>query len=725
MKFNLKLGSVTGRVTLLLAALVAGAISIMAGLGYFKLSQVTDANSGIRIDRAARAATSIMNHALTGQFEAIRDEQGKPVALRIKEGKPEEVLSFRPKYDELLKEIGRNNQGAANLFRLNPETRAFDRFATTFRKPDGTMPPPMSIKEGHPAWKSIFNNKVHVGEVPVMGRLRLATLVPIQSREGAVAGALAVDVGWVDDLTVARDELRSTILITSGIILLVVIGFGISQTTRELTPLRRLAAHANRVAAGTSKRAVPYLDRNDEIGDLAQGLARVVELQSELSYLAYTDQLTGLGNRTRYLADLQDVVSRSVSGKSDWVLAHIDIDNFKDVNDAFGQAAGDKLLEELGAKIRGVVGEDAKLSRLDGDNFTLLIPHAGDLAGLSDVLEQLVSTLAEPVRLNQGEVLCGGSIGVVMLPKDAKSSDEAHRNADIALRKAKENGRGQFVFFASEMNEIVQSQIAMERRLRKALDNRDITIFYQPQINPFDNSIYGVEALARWNHADLGMIPPSEFIPVAESTGLIVELGAQVLDQACEQARSWLDTGFDCGHVSVNVSPLQLWQPDFVKVVKNTLERHNLPGRHLCIEVTESVLVDDTEDRVRRILDQLRGLGIVLALDDFGSGYSSLGYLNKLPFDQLKVDRSFVTDVDRDASKQSLLLGIVSLGQGLGLSIVVEGAETKEEVAAVKLIGCSSIQGYYYARPMPAGEVVAAVKAIAAAGCELAVAEVA
>ena len=708
----LKFTSVTSRVTLLLTVLVAISITVMASLGYAKLSQVTTSHSEIRIDRAARAASSILNHALNGQFDVIHDMQGRPIALRMQSGEPSSVLSFQPLFDDLLKEIGSTNQGAANLFRLNSETKGFDRFATTFRKPDGTMPPPMSISEGHPAWADISNNRVHVGEVPVMGRMRLAYLTPIQAQSGAVAGALAVDVGWADDLTVARDELRSTTIVTSGIILLIVVGFGILCITSALAPLRKLAAFANDVAAGENSRIVPYFERNDEVGALAQGLSRVVDLQTELAYLAYTDELTGLGNRARYLADLSKAVTDSLEGKGKWALAHIDIDRFKDTNDAFGQVAGDDLLKCVGKAICEAVPQSAKVARLAGDSFAVLIPHHGEMTELVGICDKLLMKLAEPILLKQGAVSANISFGVALLPKDAKSADEAHRNADIALRKAKDEGGGRFVFFAEEMNVTVQNQIAMERMLRQAIDNRDFTIFYQPQINPFNNELVGLEALARWPHAKLGMIPPNDFIPIAESTGLIVELGAILMDKACHQAREWLDEGFDFKYISVNVSPIQLWQPNFIKMLKNTLERYNLSGQHICVELTESVFVDHSGDKVNRVLEQIRGLGIMLSLDDFGSGYSSLGYLTKLPFEQLKVDRSFVSGVDRDVRKQNLLRGIVALGQGLGLSIVVEGAETREEIIMIKLIGSHAIQGYFYARPMPANDVISAIDKI-------------
>ncbi|MEN0087319.1 MAG: EAL domain-containing protein, partial [Pseudomonadota bacterium] len=552
----------------------------------------------------------------------------------------------------------------------------------------------------------------HVGEVPVMGRMRLAYLTPIQSQDGNISGALAVDVGWADDLTTARDELKTTILVTSGLLLLIALGLGLGVVSSALAPLRKLATFANDVAAGANTGPVPYTHKKDEIGALAQGLSRVVDLQTELRTLAYSDTLTGLDNRTKYLLDLAEVVSESLAGSRKWVLAHIDLDNFKDTNDAYGQRAGDDLLKCVGTMIKRTVGEDAKVARLAGDSFTVLLPDTSDINSLMAKCQELLDRLAEPFALRQGDVLVTASMGVVILPKDAKSADEAHRNAGIAVRKAKEQGRGRFIFFAEEMNEAVQKQIVMERMLREAIDNGEITLFYQPQINPFTHELVGIEGLARWQHKELGMISPCDFIPVAESTGLIVDLGTHVIEEACRQAREWLETGFDFKHLSVNVSPAQLWQPNFTNLVKQKLEKYQLQGRHLCVEVTEGMFVDYSNEKISQVLTNLRGLGIILALDDFGSGYSSLGCLNQLPIEQLKIDRAFVTGVHRDPRKQSLLRGVVALGQSLNLAIVVEGVETEDELMMVKLVGCDSIQGFFYSRPIPADKVATAVAAI-------------
>ncbi|MCY0151807.1 EAL domain-containing protein [Hoeflea alexandrii] len=705
------LKGITGRVTTLLVLIVSVSILITATLGYFKLYQVTAANSEIRIDRAARAATALFAERLASEFTVIRDEAGTPLALRLKGEDPTGALTFRDAHDALLKEIGAINQGAANLFRLNPESQAFDRFATTFRRPDGSMPPPMSIGIMHPAYDNLINNRPHLGEVPVMGRMRLAYLTPIQTATGSVAGALAVDVGWVDDLVAARNELRRQIIIATGLILVLVAAFGAASLGAELKPLRALSRYAEDLAAGAPAGAVPYRKRNDEIGALAQGLERVVALQGKLAHLAYTDPLTGLANRSRHLNDLDQALSESLSGQRKWTLLHIDLDKFKQVNDGYGQSVGDRVIKLIAARIKDTAGDSARIARLAADHFAVLIGDGRPAEEVETLAEKLLTEIHEPLQLNAGEIRLTGSIGIVLLQHDASDADEAHRNAGLALRKAKAKG-DRAVFFSSEMLDDFQNHMRIERMLRLAIADREIEVHFQPQVNPATHQLAGVEALARWTHPAEGPISPGMFIPIAEASGQIVDLGTLILELACEQAAKWRAAGFGFRHISINVSPIQLWQPNFIEVVKDALKRHDLAGNEICIEITEGVFVDQSKQRIEKVLAALRQLGVLLSLDDFGSGYSSLGYLNRLPFDQLKVDRSFVSDIDTDVRKQKVMRGILELGRGLGFDIVVEGAETLEEVTVIRDIGCDAIQGYYYSRLAPALLIPEVVKKI-------------
>lgn len=706
-------GSATGRITTTLVLVVAISIMVTAILGYVKVSDLTAANAAIRIDRAARTAAAAVAHDLESEFESVLDKEGRPLAIRLKADNAEVALSFRDQHDALLKEIARVNQGAANLFKFNRRTGEFDRFATTFRKPDGSMPPPMSIGPGHPAYDSLADARPFLGEVPVMGRLRLAYLTPIVSPSGSVEGAVAVDVGWVDDLIVARTELRGEMMVASGLILLIVAFFSAIFMRHQLKPIRMLARYAENLADNPQKIEVPYKESKDEFGALALALERLASLQRRLAGIAYTDEITGLGNRSRYLADLETAVAETRSGSAQWTLLHLDLDNFCQINDAYGPVNGDKLLIMVGKEVKRLAGDRAKLARPGSDEFTILVddrPTSDEVAWLA---ESVLEALRQPFHLPCGEVHTFGSIGIALPGDDADDADTMHLNAELARRKAKANGGNQALFFTPKLNNDLQEQLELEGMLRSAIAERELEVHFQPQINPANHQLVGLEALARWIHPERGPIPPGKFIPIAESSGQIMDLGSLVFDLACAQAAKWRKAGFDFKHISVNVSPMQLGQTNFIEMLRSALERHSLPGEAICIEITESVFVDQNEERIARIFAGIHALGLRLSLDDFGSGYSSLGYLNQLPLDQLKVDRCFVSDIDTDTRKQKVLRGVLELARGLGFEIVVEGTETFEEVRMVEAMGCDAVQGYYFARPSPASLVPDMVAKIA------------
>ena len=694
--------SLAWRVIAVLLLLVTLSIAVMAGLGYDRLYQVTEENASIRIDRAGRAAVNLFVHANDGDFAARHDEAHRPVALTLRAGDPDTVLRYSDAYDALLAQIGQTNQGAANLFRFNAETAAFDRFATTFRRPDGSMPPPMSISEGHPAYASLAANRPFIGQVPVMERMRLAYLTPIETPGGEVAGALAVDVGWADTLLAARKSLQIELFGYAALILVLFAALGVVVTQREMQPLREMAAFANAVASETDDAKAPYLDRRDEVGALAQGLGRVARLQDELQFLAYTDPLTGKGNRARYFADLTGLIGTSVAKGQSLAVMHLDIKHFARINDAFGQSAGDSVLRHVAAQISQTFDPSARIARLGGDVFSILLENPSEPETLGEICQGLVERLCEPVVLPHGEIHAQPSIGIALVPKDAMTAEEAHRSVTLALRKAKDEDVAGFSFFCPRLNEAAQRAYRLEKLLREALEQDALDIHFQPQIDPQTGALFGLEALARWNHPIEGLVSPAEFIPIAEKTGLIVELGNWMLDASCRQARLWQELGLGFNHVSVNVSPIQLWQKNFVQHVTDCLRKHGLDGRHLCLEVTESVFVDQDEARIGRSFNELKALRVVVALDDFGSGYASLGYLNRLPFDLLKIDRYFVSRADRDPQKAKLLQGMVGLGKSLGMTIVAEGAEEEGEVRLLTSLGCDAVQGFYFARPVPA-----------------------
>ncbi|MGL4727809.1 MAG: putative bifunctional diguanylate cyclase/phosphodiesterase, partial [Bosea sp. (in: a-proteobacteria)] len=320
----------------------------------------------------------------------------------------------------------------------------------------------------------------------------------------------------------------------------------------------------------------------------------------------------------------------------------------------------------------------------------------------------IVDELSKPIRIGQGEVRVGASIGIVMLPKDGATSDELTKNADLALYRAKENGRGRLAFFESSMSDVIQDKMALARDLRAAAaENRDLEAWLQPQIDLRANRVVGFEALLRWQHPTRGFVPPSVFIPIAESSSLITDIGHWVMLQSAKMAKRWIDEGHPPYEIAVNLSAAQIWQTNIEEDVAAILKETGLPPHLLCVELTESMLADHAQGRVRRALNGLKALGVKLALDDFGAGYSSLGYLVQLPFDKLKIDRLFIDGASRSDKMQHVLKGIVALGHGLGMTVVAEGVERAEDLELVQKLDCDQVQGYYFARPTRPAEALA------------------
>jgi len=687
------------RITLVLLASVTVSIALIAAISYSNLYQTTAENAEIRIDRAARAAAGLLGRTYPDAFAIERDLSGKPSQIVVLKPDADSVLLYTDAYDDLLREIGNINEGAANFFRWNSTTSAFDRFVTTFRTPSGGMPPPMSIGPGHPAYADLSKGRAHVGEVPVMGRMRLAYLTPILTNDSQIAGALAVDVGWADDLLVARADVQRQIFGASILILLLIAIAGGIIMHSATRPLRKMAAFAEAVARGERKGSVPYQERKDEVGDLAHGLAKVVELQDRLETIAYTDPIAEVGNRAKYLADLQRAVERAPW--QPFVLCHLDFEGFSKVNEAFGATAGDAVLHQTGLRLKRELSGKGEVYRVSGDDFALIVPQpeTGQKKQIEQFARRTLEVVSAPFLLPEGEVHAVPNLGIARIPHDAQEVDTANRRAALALRAARKTIRSSYTFFSDQLSAESEREVAMEAALREAINLDHLEVFYQPQICLRRMRLKGFEALARWPDGKGGYTPPSAFIPVAEKTGLIIDLGAWVLDTSCRQAREWIDARLPFDYVAVNVSPIQIWQPNFEQVVQASLERH-----HLCLEVTENVFIGHDESRMMAVLKKLRALGVILSLDDFGTGYSSLSYLNRLPFSQLKIDRAFVAGAHLDASKEKLLRGMVNLGQTLGLKVIAEGTEEIAEIELTRRINCDGVQGFYFSTPVPASE---------------------
>jgi diguanylate cyclase (GGDEF)-like protein len=425
------------------------------------------------------------------------------------------------------------------------------------------------------------------------------------------------------------------------------------------------------------------------------------EAELNLERLAYFDPLTSLPNRAMFKKELDHKIQSSMTTKHPFYLMLMDLDKFKDVNDSLGHSAGDALLERVARGLREIAPSQSLVARLGGDEFAILFQQIDGGPTIDDFATAVVMCCHEPFQLDQGEVQIGISIGISEGLKDGIDGNALLKNADLALYSAKDGGRGRYHFYKNVMSTMADDRMSLSRDLKIAMTENKLELHYQPLVAMGSKKVIGFEALLRWNHPERGYIPPSEFIPIAESSSLICDLGFWAMTNACKTLKQWIDAGNPPLSMAVNVSAVQFWQSTFEVEVKTILAETGIDPTLLTLEVTESVFLDKGNSRVRTCFDELAKIGVNLAIDDFGTGFSSLGYLSELPFKKLKIDRSFVTHVDKLPEKQKLLQGIVGLARGLGMTTVVEGAETMGEILILQSLGCNIVQGFFYSKPQP------------------------
>jgi diguanylate cyclase len=418
--------------------------------------------------------------------------------------------------------------------------------------------------------------------------------------------------------------------------------------------------------------------------------------------LADFDALTGLPNRRLLQARFSQLVATAVCDESEIALVFLDLDHFKRVNDSLGHSIGDVMLCEVARRLLGAVRHVDTLARLGGDEFIIAMPGISAAAAI-EVARRLLEVCVLPYVVAGHELTVTPSLGISVFPQDGADLETLLKNADAAMYRAKEGGRNAFQFYASEMNTATLDRLLMESNLRRALQQNEFTLYYQPLIDLQNGQIIGVEALIRWIHPDLGMIMPDRFIHVAEETGLINGIGNWVLCEACRQAQDWNDAGLPALRMAVNVAPVQSRQAGFVDVVAGALAASGLEASCLELEVTERTVMHDAEIHLGT-LSALQQMGVELSLDDFGTGYSSLAYLKRFPVGKLKIDRSFVNDLDSDVDDRAIATTIVSMGRNLRLTVLAEGVETEQQLDLLRKMGCDMAQGYYFSRAVPADQ---------------------
>ena len=475
-----------------------------------------------------------------------------------------------------------------------------------------------------------------------------------------------------------------------------------------------LARHRENLEEDVERRTAEIQSVNVE---LKRQIAQREKAEDRIRYLAYYDGLTGLPNRQLFQERLQNALATAKQKGSPLGLLFLDLDRFKQVNDTLGHSVGDELLCEVSDRMmgcvrfsdvlaRGVVAEPVgEVSRLGGDEFTLLLPAIRDPQDAAKVAERVLEDLAKPFAVRGYELVATASIGIAVYPFDGEDPETLLRNADTAMYHAKSRHRNNFQFYTEEMNSVAARKLLIASRLRGALERGEFSLHYQPLRNAQSGKVSGAEALLRWVDAESGPVGPDEFIPIAEDTGLIIDIGDWVLRTACAQARAWQDAGFQEIRIAVNVSSHQFRQAGWSETVAEVLREVGLSPAQLELEMTETAIMQH-DDATMAALSELSDMGVGLALDDFGTGYSSLSYLRRFPIDRVKIDRSFVGDITSDPEDAALTAAILAMAQSLQLLVVAEGVETIEQADFLCERGCDELQGYLISRPVPASDFV-------------------
>ncbi|MCF6251672.1 MAG: EAL domain-containing protein [Methylococcaceae bacterium] len=430
-------------------------------------------------------------------------------------------------------------------------------------------------------------------------------------------------------------------------------------------------------------------------------ISKQKEAEKRLIHLANHDKLTGLPNRDLFLDRLNIAVLEAKRHQQQIAVLFIDLDHFKYINDTFGHAQGDQVLQKVASRLKTGLRENDSLARMGGDEFTVILQDFDNHYDVEITANRIISTLDQPIFINQQEVYISSSIGISFFPEDGLSADVLMKRADTAMYSAKNNGRKQFHFFQSAMEGYSSQRLETERLLRRALENNEFLLHYQPQFDLSSGKLIGAEALLRWQRSDSSLVPPNKFIPLAEENGMILPIGEWVLKEVCKQAHSWQQGGWHSFRIAANLSARQFSQAGLSSRISNILSDSDLDPKYLELELTETAAMQNVESTLQTLIT-LKQTGISISIDDFGTGYSSLSYLKQFPIDRLKIDRSFIADIAHDPNDAAIVVATISLANCMGLRVLAEGVETEEQLSFLKMHGCHEAQGFLLGRPVPA-----------------------
>jgi diguanylate cyclase (GGDEF)-like protein len=464
--------------------------------------------------------------------------------------------------------------------------------------------------------------------------------------------------------------------------------------------------------------ATDFLAKPVDPSELLLRLKNTLAAKAYRDRLANYDLLTGLPNRHTFMDRLDWAIQHAQRCGHTGAVLQVGLDEFKRINEALGPALGDSMLQEIAQRLEqclrttdtvGRLEEDAprpSLSRFSGDEFTLLLPAIRQSDDAAIVAQRILEAISEPLFLGEHELAATCSVGIAIFPADGIEKDTIVKNAGAALAHAKQGGKNKTEFYSADLNARALQKLSIANQLRKALEREELVLFYQPKVDLHTDKVIGAEALVRWQHPERGLVFPGDFIPVAEESGLIVPLGELVMRIACRQSRAWQDAGFEVPRIAVNVSSHQFRQGNLVEVIGGILAETGADPNRLTVELTEGVIMENAEANIET-LKQLKAMGVKLSIDDFGTGYSSLSYLTRFPLDELKIDRSFVMQIEKEGDRSAIITAIIAMAHSLGLSVVAEGIETEPQREFLKSQGCDEFQGYLKSKPVAAPEFTA------------------